>query len=93
MVCVKVSSPIPLIPSMTTAWLVLLFVMLSYYVFNGGIKYNKFLISFIVTAVLGLIIMNPESYFKSWERLFELFSIFYYYHRFYQAQLLTELKK
>ena len=70
MVCVKVASPIPLIPSMTTAWLVLLFVMLSYYVFNGGVKCNKFLISFIVTAVLGLIIMNPESYFKSWERLF-----------------------
>lgn len=68
MVFVKAVSVIPLFPSMRTTWLVLLFAMLIYYALKGGIVFNKFLILFIVTAALGLVVKEPESYFKSWER-------------------------
>lgn len=69
MVSVKASSPIPFIPNFTSVWLVLLIIMLIYGFFKSKFSLNYFLLLFILFAVLGLIIMRPESYFRSWERL------------------------
>ena len=69
MVFAKFTSITPLISTMTAPWIALLILMLLYCIMNGNISFNRYLVVFLISAVLGLLIMRPEPYFRSWERL------------------------
>lgn len=69
MVFVRFTSTTPLIPTMTAPWIALLIFMILYCIMNGNISFNRYLVLFLFSAVLGLLIMRPKPYFRSWERL------------------------